>query len=914
VDEDGPQQLRYYVYEDPRFVFLNSSERSLSLAPNVTFAEPQQFVLLVEVRDDQFPPLSGWVFLDVRVSSAEAVGPVSGFCYLDARCPLVLRGAGGPWPWTRSVLVSLLQNRTENGTTALYRLQYLAVLSRSTSTLRFTMDGGTRDFAEISAVTTDVTLFWTPPASLPFGDYAIRVQSPAEDTVFGSVAVSSVFHLEFPFKYATEPLTGCVCDGVGGCGNGRIFRRVTCENMTSSLSNRSVEDYWCRQYVDIRPDDSEPCFVPCILPALQLTSWSSCPRVCVPGAKQFRVARCVSPTGLEVAASECGEVISDTVRNCSSDCVYSGRVREWGECSSLGCGVGVQFQSTFCLTRTGRRFAASSSLCDSLPESKYSSRECNAAVSETNDAALSSTLPACATHDVVVSPWSRCPKPCVPAGAAPPQATRSVACVNKASRATVAMSVCAAAGFSIPVTSRQCAAEPCIRPHFEVSAWSACSASCGPGTRTRRLRCVQSTGERVDVSVCRATGAPEPATSEECVVRESCRCTSSAACPFPFSECLEGLCQCTGKSGEGCQVGIPAFALRCGVNDTGVVDVYERCCFGDLSTTGACCSDIDGNPYEYDRNGVCCPRGVDACGVCGGPSVARDINGVCCSHMLSASGLCCEHDECGVCGGNNECGLNAQLIGLVNAEQIFRTFSVLRLRGLQVALQHRIAAVLRLPNSSVVVTAFAEDFTSRSANKRLTSIVVNFTLLSPAMTASDVAGMLYTGKSVLTSPPSSTTVTSVMYFDRVAGELVMRCCGWCGVDVAFTVAACGCLCVAVCGNGLCEIGEGCNDAACSDGGCISDCSTPVRHCDKDPDKQSLACNGHGLCNRATGTCDCFAGYRGDTCEKCRVGLQQAFEGAVCTNGENFRPLPSTTPSPTPSPRCDVSADVPLRCG
>ena len=95
----------------------------------------------------------------------------------------------------------------------------------------------------------------------------------------------------------------------------------------------------------------------------------------------------------------------------------------------------------------------------------------------------------------------------------------------------------------------------------------------------------------------------------------------------------------------------------------GVVDVRGACCRGFMDAiSGACCAN------SMDSNGVCCnhPRGVDACGVCGGTGVAVDIAGTCCSSALPPSGLCCqppaEVDSCGVCGGMSKCAAQVSIV------------------------------------------------------------------------------------------------------------------------------------------------------------------------------------------------------------------------------------------------------------
>ena len=82
--------------------------------------------------------------------------------------------------------------------------------------------------------------------------------------------------------------------------------------------------------------------------------------------------------------------------------------------------------------------------------------------------------------------------------------------------------------------------------------------------------------------------------------------------------------------------------------------------------TSICC----GNNTVTDRDGHCCGKGMlDACGVCNGTGIITDVYGQCCNVALTAAGLCCEFglDDCGVCGGVNQCVYSATVALYTNA-------------------------------------------------------------------------------------------------------------------------------------------------------------------------------------------------------------------------------------------------------
>jgi hypothetical protein len=80
-----------------------------------------------------------------------------------------------------------------------------------------------------------------------------------------------------------------------------------------------------------------------------------------------------------------------------------------------------------------------------------------------------------------------------------------------------------------------------------------------------------------------------------------------------------------------------------------------------------------------------------------------------------------------------------------------------------------------------------------------------------------------------------------------------------------------------CGNGVCEAGEACLDALCSNtGACPGDCGTgAVRACPVpaasygvSPEQAGVPCGGpeRGACRVANGTCSCAPGYGGAGCQ------------------------------------------------
>ena len=80
--------------------------------------------------------------------------------------------------------------------------------------------------------------------------------------------------------------------------------------------------------------------------------------------------------------------------------------------------------------------------------------------------------------------------------------------------------------------------------------------------------------------------------------------------------------------------------------------------------------------------------------------------------------------------------------------------------------------------------------------------------------------------------------------------------------------------VAECGNGLCEVGERCLDEACVSG-CRSDCPAIFHSCPVN--EEGEVCSSRGACMPSIGVCQCFEGYEGATCDRCKLGNSQIFE-------------------------------------
>ncbi len=302
--------------------------------------------------------------------------------------------------------------------------------------------------------------------------------------------------------------------------------------------------------------------------ATEWSPWSSCSATCGGGVqKRTRVVMSDGVTG-------CGY---EEIRQCNTgvcapeDCIMS----EWkeGECS-VKCGTGIKK-----LTRSV------------LTPAKYGGA-CGSTGMET-----SCTQEPCCTF-LGWGEWSDCSEPCGPG--------------IQIRRMNMTGMLCPSSDDPAFIETRECNKEECCTD-LEWSDWSTCSATCGPGTQTRRL---STTGMK----------CPPPDDSR---LNEARDCTNGECCSTgPWSDWSE----CTDICGGGTQFRTRTTRGLCGpevvTRETRSCNTEPCCTYDEWSEWGPCSAECSGGFHTRTRNATG-PR-------CPGPeSIERKETRMC------NSGACC---------------------------------------------------------------------------------------------------------------------------------------------------------------------------------------------------------------------------------------------------------------------------------
>jgi len=273
------------------------------------------------------------------------------------------------------------------------------------------------------------------------------------------------------------------------CGGGTQTRAVNCQN--SATPPVIVQASLCSAAT--KPATSQACSTSLCPVAWSYSAWSACPVQCG-GGVQTRTATCVQSGTTTVANSICASrvgAMAATSQSCATQSCgnYAWAYTNWGTCSKT-CGSGVQTRTVTCKNTVTKVDVTPTTLC--MGTKPASSQSC--------------ATTSCPTYRWVTSAWSTCSRTCGNG-----VMTRSVTCVNSATGVdvTVSDSFCT---MTKPTASSVCGTNACQDYHWWATEWSACTKTCGGGTKTRQVYChdmniqPMTPADAVDNSFCTAKG------------------------------------------------------------------------------------------------------------------------------------------------------------------------------------------------------------------------------------------------------------------------------------------------------------------------------------------------------------------------------------------------------------------------
>jgi len=187
------------------------------------------------------------------------------------------------------------------------------------------------------------------------------------------------------------------------------------------------------------------------------------------------------------------------------------------------------------------------------PTVPISDRLCQGTISKPDtDLLIDCNLQPCQTYQYRLADWGACSASCGTG-----LQSRELQCVNaKTDSSPVSDVYCATLPRSTAELTKDCSGVPCTTFMYRLTGWTPCSATCGGGSMTRSLACIDSTGADVALTKCNAYLRPTQPLTLDCAtqpcVEYSFDCTSWGACSVSCgSGTHERTCACKGTDGIG---------------------------------------------------------------------------------------------------------------------------------------------------------------------------------------------------------------------------------------------------------------------------------------------------------------------------------------------------------------------------
>ncbi|XP_048588500.1 A disintegrin and metalloproteinase with thrombospondin motifs 9 isoform X2 [Nematostella vectensis] len=259
------------------------------------------------------------------------------------------------------------------------------------------------------------------------------------------------------------------------CGKGTQVRTVTCSDKDTSACDLRT-----------KPQSSTVCGTSQECPKWIIGNWSQCSRTCGIGITSREVQCILGNNSLPYAS--CDSNSRPVIRRVCQliECVHGAKWRagNWGECSSR-CSSGIKTRRTWCTASNGTQIQ--DKYC-SQPRRPRDQRECN-------------------RHrqcgDWETGAWSECSKSCGDG-----VKTRELRCLYNIEYANEEN----CEESTRPIAELPCRKQACPLYsdmfQWRTTSWTKCSRTCGFGSKSRYVTCVDKQGQPVPKSNC--DGRPKP--------------------------------------------------------------------------------------------------------------------------------------------------------------------------------------------------------------------------------------------------------------------------------------------------------------------------------------------------------------------------------------------------------------------